>query len=104
MPAYSASKHGVVGLTKTAALEYAKSGIRVNAVCPGPVQTPLVDKVLAAQPELGDQIIKAIEAREPLGRMGQPEEIAEAVVWLCSDAASFVTGTAMAVDGGFVTQ
>ncbi len=104
MPAYSASKHGVVGLTKTAALEYAKSGIRVNAVCPGPVQTPLVDKVLAAQPELGGQIIKAIEAREPIGRMGQPEEIAEAVVWLCSDAASFVTGTAMSVDGGFVTQ
>lgn len=104
MPAYSASKHGVLGLTKTAALEYAKSGIRVNAVCPGPVQTPLVDKVLAAQPELGDQIIKAIEAREPVGRMGQPEEIAEAVVWLCSDAASFVTGTAMSVDGGFVTQ
>ena len=104
MPAYSASKHGVLGLTKTAALEYAKSGIRVNAVCPGPVQTPLVDKVLAAQPELGDQIIKAIEAREPVGRMGQPKEIAEAVVWLCSDAASFVTGTAMSVDGGFVTQ
>ena len=104
MPAYSASKHGVLGLTKTAALEYAKSGIRVNAVCPGPVQTPLVDKVLAAQPELGDQIIKAIEAREPVGRMGRPEEIAEAVVWLCSDAASFVTGTAMSVDGGFVTQ
>lgn len=104
MPAYSASKHGVLGLTKTAALEYAKSGIRINAVCPGPVQTPLVDKVLAAQPELGDQIIKAIEAREPVGRMGRPEEIAEAVVWLCSDAASFVTGTAMSVDGGFVTQ
>lgn len=102
--AYVAAKHGVNGLTKTAALEYAKSGIRVNAVCPGPVQTPLVDKVLAAQPELGDQIIKAIEAREPVGRMGQPEEIAEAVVWLCSDAASFVTGTAMSVDGGFVTQ
>ena len=104
MPAYSATKHGVLGLTKTAALEYAKAGIRVNAVCPGPVQTPLVDKVLAAQPELGDQIIKAIEAREPVGRMGRPEEIAEAVVWLCSDAASFVTGTAMSVDGGFVTQ
>jgi NAD(P)-dependent dehydrogenase (short-subunit alcohol dehydrogenase family) len=104
MPAYSASKHGVVGLTKTAALEYAKSGIRVNAVCPGPVQTPLIDKILRAQPELAAQIIEAIKDREPIGRMGQPEEIAEAVVWLCSDAASFVTGTAMAVDGGFVTQ
>ena len=104
MPAYSASKHGVLGLTKTAALEYAKSGIRVNAVCPGPVQTPLVDKILRAQPELADRIIDAIKAREPVGRMGKPEEIAEAVVWLCSDAASFVTGTAMSVDGGFVTQ
>ena len=104
MPAYSASKHGVVGLTKTAALEYAKSGIRVNAVCPGPVQTPLIDKILRAQPELANQIIEAIKDREPIGRMGLPEEIAEAVVWLCSDAASFVTGTAMAVDGGFVTQ
>ncbi len=104
MPAYSASKHGVVGLTKTAALEYAKSGIRVNAVCPGPVQTPMIDKILRAQPELAAQIIEAIKDREPVGRMGLPGEIAEAVVWLCSDAASFVTGTAMAVDGGFVTQ
>ena len=104
MPAYSASKHGVVGLTKTAALEYAKSGIRVNAVCPGPVQTPMIDKILHAQPELASQIIEAIKDREPVGRMGLPGEIAEAVVWLCSDAASFVTGTAMAVDGGFVTQ
>ena len=73
-------------------------------VCPGPVQTPLVDNILRAQPELADQIIEAIKDREPLGRMGLPGEIAEAVVWLCSDAASFVTGTAMAVDGGFVTQ
>lgn len=104
MPAYSASKHGVLGLTKTAALEYAKSGIRVNAVCPGPVQTPLVDKILSAQPDLADEIIESIKTREPVGRMGKPEEIAEAVIWLCSDAASFVTGTAMAVDGGFVTQ
>src|SRR4029453_13942698 len=92
MPAYSASKHGVLGLTKTAALEYAKSGIRGNAVCPGPTQTPLVDKILNAQPQIANQIVEAIKAREPLGRMGQPEEIAEAVVWLCSEAASFVTG------------
>lgn len=104
MPAYSASKHGVIGLTKTAALEYAKSGIRVNAVCPGPVQTPMVDKILQRQPELADQIIESIKMREPIGRMGRPEEIAEAVVWLCSDAASFVTGMAMPVDGGFVAQ
>ena len=104
MPAYSASKHGVLGLTKTAALEYAKVGIRVNAVCPGPTQTPLVDRILSQQPQLATQIVEAIKAREPVGRMGQPEEIAEAVVWLCSETASFVTGIALAVDGGFVAQ
>ncbi len=100
MPAYSASKHGVIGLTKTAALEYAKSGVRVNAVCPGPVQTPLVDKIIARQPE----IVDAITQREPIGRMGKPEEIATAVVWMCSDEASFVTGSVLSVDGGFVAQ
>lgn len=104
MPAYCASKHGVVGLTKTAALENAQRGIRVNAVCPGPVQTPLVDRILALQPDLADQIIESIKAREPVGRMGRAEEIATAVVWLCSDAASFVTGAALPVDGGFVAQ
>lgn len=100
MPAYSASKHGVIGLTKTAALEYAKLGVRVNAVCPGPVQTPLVDKIIERQPE----IVDAITQREPIGRLGQPEEIAAAVVWLCADAASFVTGAVLSVDGGFVAQ
>ena len=100
MPAYSAAKHGVIGLTKTAALECAKSGIRVNAVCPGPVQTPLVDKIVAAQPE----IVSAIEAREPVGRMGEAKEVAGAVVWLCSDEASFVTGAVLSVDGGYVAQ
>ena len=104
MPAYAASKHGVLGLTKTAALEYAKAGIRINAVCPGPTQTPLVDTVLRQQPQRADQIVAAILAREPVGRMGRPEEIAEAVVWLCSEAASFVTGIALAVDGGYVAQ
>jgi len=104
MPAYCASKHGVIGLTKTAALENAQRGIRVNAVCPGPVQTPLVDRILALQPELADQIIESIKAREPVGRMGRAGEIASAVVWLCSDAASFVTGAALPVDGGFVAQ
>ena len=104
MPAYSASKHGVLGLTKTAALEYAKVGIRVNAVCPGPTQTPLVDRILSQQPRLATQIVETIKAREPMGRMGQPEEIAEAVVWLCTETASFVTGMALAVDGGFVAQ
>ena len=100
MPAYVASKHGVVGLTKTAALEYAKSGIRVNAVCPGVIKTPMVERVTGGRPDILDKMIAA----EPIGRSGQPEEIAEAVVWLCSDAASFVTGHAMAVDGGAVAQ
>jgi NAD(P)-dependent dehydrogenase (short-subunit alcohol dehydrogenase family) len=98
--AYNASKHGVVGLTKTAALEYAKAGIRVNAVCPGYIQTPLIEDALTSNPALEAQIV----ARHPIGRMGKPEEIAEAVVWLCSDAASFVTGHTMTVDGGYVAQ
>jgi len=98
--AYNASKHGVVGLTKTAALEYATSGIRVNAVCPGYIRTPLLESLLTNQPEMEAQIV----ARHPVGRMGKPEEIAEAVVWLCSDAASFVTGHTMTVDGGYVAQ
>jgi NAD(P)-dependent dehydrogenase (short-subunit alcohol dehydrogenase family) len=97
--AYTASKHGVVGLTKTAALEYAQQGIRVNCVCPGYIQTPMTASNLS-DPERQAQII----AREPLGRVGTPEEVAEAVVWLCSDAASFVTGHTMTVDGGYVAQ
>jgi len=104
MPAYSASKHGVLGLTKTAALENAKLGIRVNAVCPGPVQTPLVDQMLLSQPEAAADIMKSITNRLPLGRIGRPEEIGGAIVWLCSDQASFTTGMAMPVDGGFTTQ
>src|SRR5712671_5690910 len=100
LPAYVASKHGVAGLTKTAALEYAKAGIRVNAVCPGVIQTPMVARVTGRQPQLAEALVAA----EPVGRVGQPEEIAEAVVWLCSEAASFVTGHAMAVDGGYVAQ
>jgi len=98
--AYNASKHGVVGLTKTAALEYATSGIRVNAVCPGYIRTPLIEEALTSNPEMEAQIV----ARHPIGRMGRPEEIADAVVWLCSDAASFVTGHTMTVDGGYVAQ
>src|SRR5262249_4470258 len=97
--AYVASKHGVVGLTKTAALEYAQQGIRVNCVCPGYIQTPMTESGLS-DPERRARIM----AREPIGRVGTPDEIAEAVVWLCSDAASFVTGHAMSVDGGLVAQ
>lgn len=100
LPAYVASKHGVVGLTRTAALEYAQQGIRVNAVCPGVIRTPMVERILGGDPEAEAQFT----ALEPVGRMGKPEEIAEAVVWMCSDAASFVTGHAMAVDGGLVAQ
>ena len=97
--AYTASKHGVIGLTKTAALEYARQGIRVNGICPGYIHTPMTARGLS-DPERRVQTI----ARHPLGRVGTPEEIAEAVVWLCSDAASFVTGHAMSVDGGYVAQ
>ena len=100
MPAYAASKHGVVGLTRTAALEYAKAGVRVNAVCPGIIQTPMVSRLTGERPGMFEKIATA----EPIGRVGKPEEIAESVVWLCSDAASFVTGHAMSVDGGIVAQ
>jgi len=97
--AYVASKHGVVGLTKTAALEYAKQGIRVNCICPGYIQTPMTAQGMS-DPERRALMI----ASEPVGRVGNPEEVAEAVVWLCSDAASFVTGHTMTVDGGYVAQ
>jgi len=100
LPAYVASKHGVIGLTKTAALEYAKLGIRVNVVCPGVIQTPMIDRLTGKKKETIEQFIDL----EPVGRFGEPEEIANAVVWLCLDEASFVTGLAMPVDGGFVAQ
>jgi NAD(P)-dependent dehydrogenase (short-subunit alcohol dehydrogenase family) len=100
LPAYVASKHGVVGLTKTAALECAKLGIRVNAVCPGVIQTPMIDRLTGSNKE----VVAQFTGLEPLARFGLPEEIANAVVWMCSDDASFVTGHAMAVDGGFVAQ
>ncbi len=96
--AYVASKHGVIGLTKTGALEGARAGIRVNAVCPGVIATPMVDRVTGKTTEAE----AALANMQPMGRMGTPEEVAAAVVWLCSDAASFVTGIAMPVDGGFV--
>ncbi len=98
--AYAASKHGVVGLTKVAALEYAKAGIRVNAVCPGIIRTPMVGRLLDDHPEAEAGFV----AVEPVGRLGTPEEVADVVLWLCSDAASFVTGHAVAVDGGYTAQ
>jgi NAD(P)-dependent dehydrogenase (short-subunit alcohol dehydrogenase family) len=97
-PAYTVSKHGLVGLTKAAALAYAKSGIRVNAVCPGPIETAMAVKVRS------DNAGPGIVAEVPLGRKGTPEEVAATVVWLCSDAASYITGIAMPVDGGWTAQ
>lgn len=102
--AYVASKHGVVGLTKTAALEYAQAGLRINAVCPGFIQTPLVDRLVELTSRENPHITEQVTARHPVGRLGTPEEVAEVVVWLCSDAASFVTGHTMTVDGGYVAQ
>jgi NAD(P)-dependent dehydrogenase (short-subunit alcohol dehydrogenase family) len=99
--AYVASKHGVIGLTKTAALEYASKGIRVNAICPGFIETPMLER---AGMSAGSELYRQIASLHPLKRLGKPEEIAQAVVWLCSDAASFVTGHAMLVDGGYVAQ
>jgi NAD(P)-dependent dehydrogenase (short-subunit alcohol dehydrogenase family) len=94
--AYAAAKHGLIGLTKSAALDYAKSGIRVNAICPGFVDTPMMGRFTGGTNEGRQKVIAA----EPVGRPGTPEEIADAVVWLCSDAAAFVVGHAMVLDGG----
>lgn len=98
--AYVASKHGVVGLTRAAALEYAPQGLRINAVNPGTIRTPILDPFIAAEPAFESMMI----ARHPIGRIGLPEEVAEAVVWLCSDAASFVVGQSLPVDGGYTIQ
>lgn len=98
---YIASKIGIVGLTKTAALEYATSGIRVNAILPGPIRRTLLHEYITqAHPEVKEHMLNSI----PMRRMGEPEDIAEAVMWLCSDAASFVTGLIMPVDGGMTSQ
>lgn len=100
IPAYVASKHALNGLTKTAALEYAKQGIRVNSVCPGVIKTPMVDRFTGKNKE----VEKQFENMEPVGRMGLPEEVAEVVCWLSSDGASFITGDTIAVDGGWTAQ
>ena len=96
--AYSASKHAVVGLTKSAAVDYAKLGIRINAICPAYTDTAMVQSAIAGNPLMAQIMQRAI----PMGRLGQPSEIAEAVVWLCSDASSFVTGHSLVLDGGLV--
>lgn len=96
--AYTASKHGVVGLTKVAALDYGAKGIRVNAICPGTARTPMVDDAVSRDPS----IERYLETLHPIGRIAEAAEIAEAAVWLCSPAASFVLGVALPVDGGYV--
>jgi NAD(P)-dependent dehydrogenase (short-subunit alcohol dehydrogenase family) len=99
---YHAAKHGVIGFTKSAALEYATRGIRVNAVCPGMIQTPMSDQMIAAGQ--GEELAAMLKTYVPMQRLGRPEEIADAVLWLCSSAASYVTGQSISVDGGFVMR
>src|SRR5256714_13795411 len=98
--AYHASKHGVIGLTRSAALEYASRGIRVNAVCPGAIETPMVADMMAKESITMEDMVRD----QPIGRLGRPEEIAAAVLWLCSPGASLVIGHALAVDGGYTAQ
>jgi NAD(P)-dependent dehydrogenase (short-subunit alcohol dehydrogenase family) len=98
--AYVASKHGMIGLTKTAALDYVRQGIRVNAVCPGVIHTPMIDRYTKGD----SKAEQMLSVGEPIGRLGQPEEIASAVIYLASDEASFITGVALAIDGGWVAQ
>jgi NAD(P)-dependent dehydrogenase (short-subunit alcohol dehydrogenase family) len=100
MPAYVAAKHGVAGLTRAAAIEYGKHNIRVNAVCPGPIRTPMMDRLLGKRPDAEARFARG----GPLKRLGEPSEIGETVAWLCSDHASYVTGLPMPVDGGFMAQ
>ena len=100
MPAYVAAKHGVAGLTRAAAVEYGKHNIRVNAVCPGPIRTPMMDRLLGKRPDAEARFARG----GPLKRLGEPSEIGETVAWLCSDHASYVTGLPMPVDGGFMAQ
>jgi NAD(P)-dependent dehydrogenase (short-subunit alcohol dehydrogenase family) len=99
---YHAAKHGVIGFTKSAALEYATRGIRVNDVCPGMIQTPMTDQMIAGGQ--GEELNSMLKTYVPMGRLGRPEEIADAVLWLCSDAASYVTGQSISVDGGYVMR
>ena len=99
---YHAAKHGVIGFTKSAALEYATRGIRVNAVCPGMIHTPMFDRMIAEGQ--GEELNAMLKSLVPMGRMGRPEEIADAVLWLCSSAASYITGQSISVDGGYIMR
>jgi NAD(P)-dependent dehydrogenase (short-subunit alcohol dehydrogenase family) len=100
MPGYSASKFAIIGLTKAAAVQHSKDGVRINAVCPGVIRTPMIDRLTGQEPAAE----AAFAAGHPIGRLGEPEEIGDAVIYLCSDAASFITGVALAVDGGWTAQ
>jgi NAD(P)-dependent dehydrogenase (short-subunit alcohol dehydrogenase family) len=100
VPAYTAAKHGVLGLTRAAALDYAQRGIRVNAIAPGVIRTALIERTIAA----GHFTEQEYAAQQPMGRMGTPGEVAEAAVWLCSERAAFITGHDLAVDGGFLVR
>lgn len=100
-PAYVAAKHGVLGLTKTAAIEYATQNIRINAVCPAFIATPLLENAGMTE---GSEAYNMLTSLHPMKRLGKPEEVADLVLWLCSDGASFVTGSAYLVDGGYVAQ
>lgn len=102
--AYGAAKHGVVGLTKVAAVEFGARGVRVNAVCPGFTETPMLVQREASGRGLPSDFLGHVGGLTPAKRLGKPEEIADAVMWLCSDEASFVNGQALAVDGGYVAQ
>lgn len=97
MSAYVAAKHGVIGLTQSAALEYVRLGIRINAVCPGPIHTPMLNRVTQGQEDL-------FSTQDPMGRIGQPEEVADVVLWLCSKKSSYITGQSIAIDGGWVSR
>lgn len=98
-PVYSAAKHGVLGLTKSASMQYASKGVRINAVCPGWILTPPVENILRQNPQAEQGMLQ----HQPIGRLGKPEEVAQAVVWLCSDKASLMVGVSMPVDGGYLT-
>jgi NAD(P)-dependent dehydrogenase (short-subunit alcohol dehydrogenase family) len=100
LPAYVAAKHGVVGLTRAAALDHSADGVRINAICPGGIRTALSEGVFAQQPGMEEQLT----AMHPIARLGTPDEVGRTVAWLCSDAASFITGTAIPVDGGWTTH
>jgi NAD(P)-dependent dehydrogenase (short-subunit alcohol dehydrogenase family) len=99
---YHAAKHGVIGFTKSAALEYATRGIRVNDVCPGMIRTPMSDKMISEGQ--GEELDRMLKTFVPMARFGRPEEIADVVLWLCSSAASYVTGQSISVDGGYVMR